>query len=398
MDAIHLSRLVPIETAVPLFGYVVPPMAFVILLMNVLLVLTLCRRHMRSPVNALMVGMATMNTVAITVPVPAFVYFFSSGNVYRYVPFSWCRTYFTTVYILPLTSNMASIWLTVALACVRCLSVWRPLAARSLITWYRTNFVVLVIVLISFSLYFPSLFEYTFDPVNIALNETTITHDDDTIVGCRVEKSFAHLNETFCEAHTWLQIMMTSLIPWFCILFPDAGLLWRLKRAEVKRNALLSGKESNIDGRKQDIGEKIVFINQHLKFKQRRQKITWRIFINVTIIWLVEIPFAVVFFRILIREDFDLMRSNIENAGVFVILMKYITYPMIFIMYCIMSERFRQTFKDVALCRATAAKTLLITNKSGSTQNTERDSAHLDSSKRQLSSANGPRNDRKMSL
>ena len=398
MDAIHLSRLVPIETAVPLFGYVVPPMAFVVLLMNVLLVLTLCRRHMRSPVNALMVGMAIMNTAAITVPVPAFVYFFSSGNVNHYVPFSWCRTYFTTVYILPLTSNMASMWLTVALAYVRCLSVWRPLAARSLITWYRTNLVVLIIVLISVGVYFPSLFEYTFDPVNLALNETTFTNDDDTIVGCRVEKGFAHQTKTFCEAHTWVQIMMTSLIPWFCILFPDAGLLWRLKRAEVKRNALLNEMKSNIDDGKRGIGEKMVFINQHLKFRQQRQKITCRIFINVTVIWLVEIPFAVVFTRILARNDFDLMRSNIENAGVFVILMKYVTYPMIFIMYCVMSERFRQTFKDVVLCRSTAAKKLFVISKSGSTQNTERESARLNSTGGQLSKENGPRNNRTRSF
>ena len=399
MDAIHLSGLVPIGTAVPLYGYAVPPVAFVVLLVNVLLVLTLSRRHMRSPVNSLMVGIATMNTIAITLPVPVFVHFYSSGNIYRYVPFSWCRAYFITVFVLPLTINMASIWLTVALACVRCLSVWRPLAARALITWYRTNLVALGIVLISVGVYFPSLFEYKFDPVSIALNETTITRDDIAMVGCKVEKSFAHLNQTFCEAHTWIQIMLTSLIPWFCILFPDAGLLWRLKRAGVKRKRLLDdcAKESNIDDGR-DIGEKMVSNNQHLKFRQRRRKITWMIFINVTLIWLVEIPFAVVFTRMLLRNDFDLMRSNIGNAGVFVILMKYITYPMIFIMYCIMSERFRETFKDVVLCRATAARKLFVTFKSGSTQSTERDGAHSNSTKGQLLLGSRPKNDRRKSL
>ena len=401
MDAIHLSGLVPIGTAVPLYGFAVPPVAFVVLLVNVLLVLTLCRRHMRSPVNSLLVGIATMNTIAITLPVPAFVHFYSPGNVYRYVPFSWCRAYFITVFVLPLTSNMASIWLTVALACVRCLSVWRPLKARALITWYRTNLVALAVVLISVGVYFPTLFEYNFDPVNIALNNTntSIIRDDVAMVGCKVEKSFVHLNKAFCEVHTWVQIMLTSLIPWFCILFPDAGMLWRLKRAEVKRERLLSDgeKESNIDDGR-DIGEKMVSINQHLKFRQRRRKITWMIFINVTLIWLVEIPFAVVFTRILVRNDFDFMRSNICNAGVFVIFMKYITYPMLFVMYCIMSERFRETFKDVVSCRATTARKLFTAIKSGSTQSTERDGAHVNSTKGRFSSVNSPKSDKRMSL
>ena len=399
MDAIHLSSLVPIKTAVPLFGYAVPPVAFMVLFVNILLVLTLCRRHMRSPVNSLMVGIATMNTIAITLPVPVFVNFYSTGDVYRYIPFHWCRAYFITVFVLPLASNMASIWLTVALACVRCLSVWRPLATRAFITWYRTNLVALGIVFISVGVYFPSLFEYNFDPVNIWSNETTSIKDDSTMVGCKVEKSFAHLNKTFCEAHTWAQIMMTSLIPWFCILFPDAGLLWRLRRAEIKRKRLLDDctKESNIDNGK-DIGEQMVSINQHLKFRQRRRKITWMIFINVTIIWLVEIPFAVVFTRILVRNDFDLMRGNIGNIGVLVIMMKYMTYPMIFIMYCIMCERFRETFKDVVLCRTTAARKLLITYKSSSTQSTEKDGGLSNTKKRQLLLESGQMSDRRKSL
>ena len=300
------------------------------------------------------------------------------------------------------TSNMASIWLTVALACVRCLSVWRPLAARALITWYRTNLVALVVVLISIGVYFPSLFEYNFDPVNIALNTANISiiRDDVAMVGCKVERSFAHLNKAFCEVHTWVQIMLTSLIPWFCILFPDAGMLWRLKRAEVKRERLLISdgeKKSNIDvGR--DIGEKMMSINQHLKFRQRRRKITWMIFINATLIWLVEIPFAVVFTRILVRNYFYFMRSNIGNAGVFVILMKYITYPMIFVIYCIMSERFRETFKDVVSCRTTTAGRLFAALKSGSTQSTERGGAHVNSTKGQFYSVILPKSDKRMSL
>ena len=396
MNAINLSSLVPLKIAVPLFGYAVPPVAFMVLFVNILLVMTLCRRHMRSPVNSLMVGIATMNTIAITLPVPVSVYFYTSGNVFHYIPFSWCRAYFTTVFVLPLASNMASIWLTAALACVRCLSVWRPLAARALITWYRTNLVAVAIVLISGGVYFPSLFEYTFHPV--PLNETSSMREDIAMVGCKVEKSFSHLlNKTFCETHTWAQILLTSLIPWFCILFPDFGLLWRLKKAEVKREKLLldGEKETFVDNGK-DICEKLVSIKQHMKFRQRRRKLTWMIFLNVTLVWLVEIPFAVVFTRILVRNDFDLMSGNIDAVGVIVILMKYITYPMIFIMYCIMSERFRETFKDVVLCRKTATKQLFVAYRSSATQSTDRNSPNGNSTNGRVSRRDRPKNDRRM--
>ena len=63
-----------------------------------------------------------------------------------------------------------------------------------------------------------------------------------------------------------------------------------------------------------------------------------------------------------------------------------------------MSERFRETFKDVVLCRATAARKLFVTLKSGSTQSTERNGAHSNSTKGQLLLGSWSRNDRRKSL
>lgn len=396
MAHVHLGDIVPIVTAVPVFGYTVPPLALVVLIVNVLMVMTLLRRHMRSPINSLLIGIATMDTVAIVMPVPVFIYFYSTGNFYHFVPYSWCRAYFTMVYVLPLMCNMASLWITVALACVRCFSVWCPLVARSKLTSYRTNLGLVTVIFVSVVVYFPSLFEYNFIPIE----QKSATQGNATSLVCKVEKSFSHLSETFCEAHTWVQILLTSLLPWFSMPFPSLGMLWRLKRAELKRDSLLNGNDFATDYNKQDkrkLGEKMQTINQHMELTRQRRMITWMIFFSVTIIWLVEIPFAVVFTQFLLRSNFDFMRNDIGTAGVVVLMIKYVTYPMIFPMYCIMSQRFRQTFKDVVLCRSTTAEKLYVVTKSNSTQSTDRSLKYSRNPTKKVS-YNSLVKDRKMSL
>ena len=376
MDPIYLSGLVSVNYAVPVFGYIVPPLAFFVLIINVLMVFILSRRHMRSPINSLLVGISTMDTLAIMLPVPLFINFFSMGNIYTVFPYSWCKAYFILMYVLPMTCNMASIWITVALACVRCYTVWRPLMAKTSLTPYRMNIVLTIIVLLSIGVYFPNYFEYNFIPM-----ETSDSQKNTTTVACKVEKSYAHSSESFCAVHFWIQIVLSSHLPWFGMLFPDAGMLWGLKRAAIQRNYLLNGQSecNNDDRTEMELGKKMGRINQNTEIQKRHRKITWMIFMNVTLIWLVEIPFAVVFTQLLLRTNFDLMRNDIGTAAIIVILLKYVTYPVIFLTYCFMSQRFRQTFKDVVLCRSSSPGKMVLVKTDDSTRWTS--SGHKDSTK-----------------
>ena len=343
MEILHLSQILSINSAVPIFGYILPPLAVFVLILNVLLVLTLSRRHMRSPINSLLMGIVTMDTLAIMMPIPIFINFFTIGNYQYAVPYSWCQAYFVLMYVAPLTCNMASIWTTVTLASVRCYSIWRPLSARTYMTSFKMNVGLAIIVVISVATYCPNYFEYSFTPIT----------NDNVTMACKAEKSFSRVNESLGSLLSWIQIVMTSHIPWVSIIFPDVGMLWQLKKSERNRNAMFHELKSEPHhGDKPDVDGNTKHDSQARMLQKRHRKITWMVFINVTLIWLVEIPFATVFTKILLQSSFDFIQVNIGTPAVIVMLVKYMSYPVIFFTNTFMCGRFRKTFKDVVLCRA----------------------------------------------
>lgn len=343
-SAEHLNVMFSPIYAVPVFGFVVPPLAIVVLLVNFLMVWTLRRRDLQSPVNTVLICIAVSDTLTIILPSVPFVYFYTLGNYKDFIPFSWCRAFFNLVHIFPMMCNMASLWSTVALATIRCYSVWRPLHVKSTITTFRTRVVIVFIYMFSAFVYAPILFEYTYTP----LSAPSMTTPNATIMSCHMQKSQSHVMQNFCAAHTWIQIILTSLLPWFLITFPDAGLLWKLRQAESERKSLNDCQAIEANNTERENQEKSVFLNKKL-VKQRRMT-TWLIFLVVSMVWIVEIPFAVSFTKYLAHTKGDVMRNPLGDNVVFVLLLKYITYPVIFVIYCFMSQRFRKAFRESVCC------------------------------------------------
>lgn len=226
----HLNIMFSPEYAVPVFGYVVPPLALLVLVTTFFMVWVLLKKPMRSPANTVLVCIAISDTITIILPVVPFVYFYTLGYYEDFVPFAWCRVFFNFVHVFPLLSNMASLWSTVALAFMRCFSVWRPLHAKSTITPFRTYLSIGCIYALSILVYVPTMFEYTFIP----LSAPSLMRPNSTILSCHLQKSPAHTSQKFCFIHTWIQIIFTSLLPWFLITFPDMGLLYKLKKKRIR--------------------------------------------------------------------------------------------------------------------------------------------------------------------
>jgi len=319
--------------AVPVFGYVIPPLALVILLMNGAMVWTLCKRNMRSPVNSLLISIAISDTLAICLPTAPFIYFYTMGHYKEYIPFTWCRVFFNLVHVLPLFCNMASLWSTVALAGFRCYSVWRPLHVKATITNFRTNICIVLIYILAFVVYCPVMFEYTYTLV------TTPSKMDGnaTTRACTMKRNESYNNEHFTSIHTWVQIVFTSLLPWLLIAFPDFGLLWKLKKADAEINGATE--------------KPMLFRNKQVS---RRRMMTWMIFLVVSMVWMVEIPFAVSFAKYMANSNGDVMSNRLGNQVIFICLLKYVTYPAILVIYCFMSEKFRKEFIAVFICKKDA--------------------------------------------
>lgn len=338
----HLNIMFSPKYAVPVFGYVVPPLALLVLVTTFFMVRVLLKKQMRSPANIVLICIAISDTITIILPVVPFVYFYTLGYYQDFVPFAWCRVFFNFVHVFPLLSNMASLWSTVALAFMRCFSVWRPLHAKSTITPFRTYLSIGCIYVLSVLVYVPTMFEYTFIP----LSAPSLMRPNSTILSCHLQKSPAHSSQKFCFIHTWIQIIFTSLLPWFLITFPDMGLLYKLKKREYERKTLSD--ETRVT--KNVSNETKLTAEYHAVRAAGRKRTTWMIFLVVSMIWLVEIPFAVSFTLYLSHTDGDVMRSHLGSSVVFVFLLKYVTYPVVFLIYCFMSQNFRKTFKEIVFC------------------------------------------------
>ena len=69
----HLNIMFSPTYAVPVFGYVVPPLAVLVLVVNLLMVWTLGKRELKSPVNTVLICIAVSDTLAIALPSVPFV-------------------------------------------------------------------------------------------------------------------------------------------------------------------------------------------------------------------------------------------------------------------------------------------------------------------------------------
>jgi len=112
-------------------GLLMPLIAVLTLVTNVLVVATLLCRQMRSPTNALLAALAVSDTLTSVCPLPCFLRFYAVGRRYSdWVPYSWCFAYFCLTDYLPTVFHTASIWLTTCLAVQRYACVCCPVESK----------------------------------------------------------------------------------------------------------------------------------------------------------------------------------------------------------------------------------------------------------------------------
>jgi len=64
------------EVAVPIYGYIMPIILLVTFIANILIIMVLSKKHMRSPTNLVLMAMAISDLLTVVFPAPW--YFLSS--------------------------------------------------------------------------------------------------------------------------------------------------------------------------------------------------------------------------------------------------------------------------------------------------------------------------------
>ena len=119
-DFLNISRELPMEYAVPMYGYTMPFLLLITIVANTLIVVVLSKKHMRTPTNAVLMAMALSDMFTLLFPAPWLFYMYSFGNHYKPLsPVAACYAWNVMNEILPMLFHTASIWLTLALAVQR---------------------------------------------------------------------------------------------------------------------------------------------------------------------------------------------------------------------------------------------------------------------------------------
>jgi hypothetical protein len=117
---LNVTCELPINYAQPIYGYVVPFLLIITIIVNTMIVVVLSKRHMHNPTNVLLIVMALSDMLTLLFPAPWLIYMYTFNNHYKPLfPVAACYAWSIMNETLPAMFHTASIWLTLALAVQR---------------------------------------------------------------------------------------------------------------------------------------------------------------------------------------------------------------------------------------------------------------------------------------
>ena len=332
--------------------YVIPPAAILVIVTNVLVVLVYCRKYrrlgseIRKIASILYIAIAIANILAVLPKSALYLYSFSFEHVTHFIPFElcWTWTFLTKLTIIP---HLASIWFVTILSLQRFMVIRYPFTHGQLWNLRKTLIAIVSVVIILVILKLPFFFGYKITPIEIN-NQTYLSVTSD--MSCEIEYADWRQNngdviELILLGFRLLAVLLSSAVIVFC----DFSLIAYLQSSTKIHNILLKVISSSIGSG-----------NELLKKKNKRKKALSktnhqvRLIITLSfIVFIVEIPYALIlsmyiyFTVVKFYQPLECYWIGLSNTIFdFSIVM---TYPSLFILSCIMSQRFRRHL--CSLCR-----------------------------------------------
>ena len=329
---LHMDNIYPREYAVPINGYLSPVLIFVTLVTNIFVVIVLLRKHMRSPTNTILAGMALSDMFTGLFPLPVFINFFSLGKYAEWVDFNWCYVYYALGEWIPTIFHTASIWLTMTLAIQRYIYICHSFQARRFCTIRNVVIGTAVIYFIAILSQLSRFVENDIVPVSLPSE----TKPNETVVGCSVQpKLWVQKYEVvYYNIYYWFRVIFIHLIPCTFLVLLNALLISTMRTAQLRRMQLLQ---------------------QNKKSESKKLKdsncTTLMLVAVVGLFLLVEFPLGIIMILNIIQNSFEnvvichpvTFQTMYLISNFFILL----SYPLNFFIYCGMSRQFRETFKHM---------------------------------------------------
>ncbi|CAN7980208.1 unnamed protein product, partial [Ixodes pacificus] len=325
------NRGPPIEFALPLLGYAMPALLVVTIIANTFVVVVLAQRHMRTPTNIVLLGMAICDMMTLLIPSPWFFYIYTLGNYANVLgPAATCYAYNSMNEVIPNSFHTASVWLTLVLAGQRYFYVCHPTIAVTWCTVPRVLRTVCWVAFVAFAHQLPRFFDTVFVDVRFWWQGEAHWGCQMLVAEWVTQIVTAKVYFIFYYA---FKVIFVNIGPCTVLVVLNILLFRALKRAQEKRMKLL--KE-----------------NRKSECKKLRDSncTTMMLIVVVTVFLAVEIPLAVTIVLHVLINAFKVQFVSYYVLNITLLFTNFflmLSYPVNFAIYCGMSKQFRKTFKDL---------------------------------------------------
>jgi hypothetical protein len=211
---LDINSLVPLEVAIPIYGFLMPILISVMAISNSFIILVLSQKHLRTPTNNVLLAMATFDLFTGLTPLPWFIYYYTlkgykSDEKYGLPYETLCKIHPYMSYILPTMFHTAVIWLTGFLAIQRFIYVCAPSRVHHFCTPRITKISILLITLCSISTGLPDFLGKTIEQIKIGDRKTCILRYTPLVL------DFLGI-DVFYSFHYWLRALFIHILP--CLL------------------------------------------------------------------------------------------------------------------------------------------------------------------------------------
>ncbi|XP_071082633.1 G-protein coupled receptor dmsr-1-like [Haliotis cracherodii] len=291
---------------------------------NALNIIVLTRKHMLSPTNYILTALAIADMLTMsTYPIMAtYLYIISQPNCDEVKhPKEWM--YFILFHnLFIVTCHNMAMWLTVALAVFRYIFVCIPSKAMTLCSAQRAKLTVGLIVIVTIIVCCPNYVIYRVVDIGTTYHNSTTCY-------WILETDFAHKHVWYTSFVKWVYGVVIKILPCILLVFLSTLLILAMQRAK-RRRARLLGKVSRA--------------SDHDHQSNEHNRTTAMLVAVVMFFVITELPQGIL--ALIGSMSSDLWEVYIILGDLMDILV-LINSAVNFILYCIMSQQFRNTFKNL---------------------------------------------------
>ncbi|XP_062616731.1 G-protein coupled receptor dmsr-1-like [Saccostrea cucullata] len=317
-------------------GYISSIICIFGVMSNIVNIIVLTRRHMVTPTNCILTALAITDMATMSIYFVYAVYFYIITQPLDSYEHSKGWMYFVVVNNLAvITFHNMAMWLTVSLAVFRYIFVCHHVVANQWCSLDRAKLTIFIIVVVSILVCVPNYFLYQVKDLQDFYTEASNRTNNATAnwKGYWIEKSeFIQQNPLYQPITFWIYGVIIKIAPCILLTILSTLIIMTMHQASVRRKRLLSQSNSRH--------------NEEMSAEHNR---TTMMLVMVVLFFVVtEFPQGILAGISGLNDTF--FNQVYSNLGDVMDLLVLINSAINFLLYCIMSQQFRDTFKNLFLC------------------------------------------------